>query len=120
MKHIGDSAKATIGKLRLRPRFTVVHHPVREKFGLTMIEYALIDSIDQLSHRPDHPWCTVSKNELADFLDIARRTVFNTIKKALAEDLIEKNDRGDLRTTRPLDRAGAAIQCSRTPIIIGP
>ena len=97
MKRVGE---VPTRQFTLRPRFTVVHHPVREKFGLTMIEYALIDSIDQLSHRPDHPWCTTPKEALADFLNIARRSVFNGIKTGIENDLLEKNDRGDLRTTQ--------------------
>lgn len=96
MKSIGDMPKK---QFSLRPRFTVVHHPVREKFELSMIEYALIDSIDQLSHRPEHPWCTISKDALADFLSVARRSVFNAIKRGIELELLEKNDRGDLRTT---------------------
>lgn len=65
-----------------------------------MIEYSLIDSIDQLSHRPDHPWCTIPKEALASFLSIARRSIFNGIKKGIELNLLEKNDRGDLRTTQ--------------------
>ena len=42
---------------RLQPRFTIVHHPVREKFALSLTTYAVIDSVHQLSHRPDHAWC---------------------------------------------------------------
>ncbi len=64
-----------------------------------MIEYALIDSIDQLSHRHDHPWCTTPKETLGDFLSVARRSVFNAIKMGIEKGLIEKNERGDLRTT---------------------
>lgn len=96
MKSIGDMPKK---QFSLRPRFTVVHHPVREKFGLSMIEYALIDSIDQLSHRQDHPWCTTPKEALGDFLNVARRSVFNAIKAGIESGLLEKNERGDLRTT---------------------
>ena len=65
-----------------------------------MIEYALIDSIDQLSHRPDHPWCTTPKEALADFLNVARRSVFNAISTGVEKGLLEKNERGDLRTTQ--------------------
>lgn len=97
MKSIGDVGTK---KFTLRPRFTVVHHPVRAKFGLSVIEYFLIDSIDQLSHRPDHPWCTTPKDDLAEFLDVARRSVFNAIKVGIEKGLLEKNDRGDLRSTQ--------------------
>ncbi len=84
---------------RLQPRFTIVHHPVRQKFSLSLTTYAVIDSVHQLSHRPDHPWCSQSKLEMAKFLDVSERQVFRAIKEGLEKDLIEKNDRGDLRTT---------------------
>ena len=48
--HIGNYlAKKTF---RLQTRFTIVHHPVRQKFGLSLTTYAVIDSVHQLSHRP--------------------------------------------------------------------
>ena len=84
----------------LMPRFTVVHHPIREKFDLTMAAYALIDSIDQLSHRPDHPWCETKKEALGQFIGIVRSTVYKAIDDGLEKGLIEKNERGDLRTTQ--------------------
>jgi len=67
--HIGNylAKKA----FRLQPRFTIVHHPVRQKFSLSLTTYAVIDSVHQLSHRPDHPWCSQSKLEMAKFLDVS-------------------------------------------------
>ena len=84
---------------RLQPRFTIVHHPVRQKFALSLTTYAVIDSVHQLSHRPDHPWCSQSKLEMARFLDVSERQVFRAINEGLKKDLLEKSDRGDLRTT---------------------
>ena len=86
-------------KFRLQPRFTIVHHPVRQKFGLSLTTYAVIDSVHQLSHRPDHPWCSQSKLEIARFLDVSERQVFRAVKEGLEKNLLEKSDRGDLRTT---------------------
>jgi len=81
------------------PRFTIVHHPIRQKFGLSMAHYALIDSVDQLSRRHDHPWCETKKQDLADFLEIARSTVYEAIKLGIEKGLLEKNEKGELRTT---------------------
>ena len=84
----------------LQPRFTVTHHPVRKKFGLSHNSYAVVDSIHQLSHRPNHPWCTQSKSQIARFLDMSERQVFRAINEGLEKGLIEKNEpRGDLRTS---------------------
>jgi hypothetical protein len=87
-------------QFKLKPRFTVVHHPLREKFSLSFTTYAIIDSVHQLSHRPDHPWCSQSKSELARFLDISERSAYRSISEGLEKGLMEKNDRGDLRSTR--------------------
>lgn len=86
-------------KFRLQPRFTIVHHPVRVKFGLSFSAYAIIDSIHQLSHRPDHPWCSTSKEKLGNFLNVSRKTAHTAIAEGLEKGLLEKNERGDLRTT---------------------
>ncbi len=75
-------------KFSLAPRFTIVHHPIKEKFGLTFSAYAIIDSVHQLSHRPDHPWCTVSKEKLGTFLDVGRTTVHKAINDDLELGLI--------------------------------
>ncbi len=95
--HIADLLSKK--QFRLQPRFTIIHHPIREKFGLSLSTYAVIDSIHQLSHRPDYPWCTTPKDKLADFLSFSRRTVFNAISEGIEKGLLEKNDRGDLRST---------------------
>jgi hypothetical protein len=84
---------------RLQPRFTIIHHPVREKFGLSFSAYAVMDSIHQLSHRPDHPWCTTPKEKLAKFLNVSRKTVHAAIAAGIEKGLLEKNERGDLRST---------------------
>jgi len=96
--HIGDELNKR--KFRLQPRFTIIHHPIREKHGLSFTAYAVIYSVHQLSHRPDYPWCTMSKEKLGDFLDVTRPTVHRAIKDGLDEGLLEKNDRGDYRSTQ--------------------
>lgn len=65
-----------------------------------MAAYALIDSIDQLSHRPNHPWCERKKEDLALFIGVVRSTVYEAIKQGLEADLLEKNEKGELRTTQ--------------------
>ncbi len=86
-------------KFHLQPRFTIIHHPIREKFDLSFSAYAVIDSIHQLSHRPDHPWCSTPKEKLGNFLNVTRKTVHTAIADGLEKELLDKNARGDLRTT---------------------
>jgi hypothetical protein len=99
------AAKTQIGdylatkSFRLQPRFTIVHHAVRQKFDLSLTTYAVIDSVHQLSHRPDHPWCIQSKLEIAKFLDVSERQVFRAVRQGLENRLLEKSARGGLRTT---------------------
>ena len=90
-----------VAKKTFRPplRFTTIHHPVKKKLGISFSTYAVMDSIYHLSHRPNHPWCTYTKKDLATFLDITDRTVYSAINEGLRLGLLEKNDRGDLRTT---------------------
>lgn len=83
----------------LQPRFCTIYHPIRVELGLTVNEYVIIDGINQLSHKPDHPWCTTSKDAMEEFTGISRRTIFRAIEKGIENELLEKNERGDLRTT---------------------
>ena len=96
---IGKYLEGTLGKIKLMPRYTTIIHQVRKRLGLSNNEYCVIDSIDKLSNKPEHPYCTRSKDELADWLEIGRRTVFRAIDVGLEKGLLEKNDRGDLRST---------------------
>ena len=83
-----------------KPTFTTVLHPVREKLGLSWIEYGVFDSIHHLSHSErQYPYCTMSKKHLAKFLGVSERFIYKTIKKGEAKQIIERNERGDLRTT---------------------
>ena len=83
-----------------RPRYTVVLHPVRQKFELSLNTYAVIDSVHKLSSsNPNYQWCTMSKEDLAEFLVVSRSTVFRSIDEALKKGLIEKNPDGFLRAT---------------------
>lgn len=101
MEHIRGLAEKNKKKFTKKPRYTMVLHDVREKLGLSVNTYVVIDAVHKLSHSDlNHFWCTVSKDKLADFLGLGRRTVFRSIDEAFENNLMEKNDRGDLRTTQ--------------------
>jgi hypothetical protein len=83
-------------------RYIIIIPQVLSKFNLTYEEYAVIQSIHNLSTTsPKFNWCTASKDQISEFLQISRRTVFNAINKGLSLGLIEKNteNRNYLRTT---------------------
>lgn len=86
-------------RFKKRPRYSMVFHDVREKLDLSLNTYVVIDSIHKLSASdPRFPYCIMSKNDIADFLRISRRTVFRSIDEAEQMGLIERSERG-LRAT---------------------
>ena len=95
------SFKEAVAKTKFvrAPKFTLIHHPVRKKFNLTCNDYTVIDSIHNLSHNPDHPWCSESKAKIADFVGMSERQVFRAIIKGEELGLIEKHETGALRST---------------------
>ena len=97
MKHAGELFNKT--KIKKRPRYTVVLHDVREKLGLSLNTYVVVDSIHKLSTSdPKFPYCVMSKADLAKFLRLADRTVFRALNEAEELGLIERQDYG-VRTT---------------------
>ena len=98
-----------------RPKYTTILHQVRIHFDLNLSEYVVIDSINKFSRRGDHPWCTASKEQIAKFLGIGERTVWRAIDKGTTQNLIEKNDRGDLRATDKWINEVELYQSKRSP-----
>lgn len=80
-------------------RYTIVHHPVRLKFGLTMADYAVVDSVDQLSNTDKFPYCQKLQDRIGKFLGYSRQTVSTGMKKGSEKGLLEKNSKGEYRTT---------------------
>ncbi len=92
----GDFHKASdfLDKTRFkkRPRYTLVLHEVREKLGISVSAYMVIDSIHKLSSTsPKYPYCTMSKEDMASFLNIGRATVFRALNEGLKKKLIERS-----------------------------
>ena len=101
MKQLGDFIDRNDKRYRKKPQFTTIHHVVKDKFDLSLATYAVIDSVHVLSHTDqNYYYCVESKEGIADFLKISRRTVFNALKEALEKGLVEKNPSGHLRTTQ--------------------
>lgn len=88
------------GRFKKRPRYSMVFHDVREKLGLSLNTYVVIDSIHKLcTSDPRFPYCVMSKEDMAKFLELGRRTIFRCIDDAEKLQLIERNEHG-LRTTQ--------------------
>ncbi len=101
MKRIGEITKASGKKYSVRPRYSVVLHDVREKLDLSLTTYVVIDSVHKLSRtNPNHPYCTMSKEQLAEFLKLGRATVFRAIQDGETKGLLERTREGFLRSTQ--------------------
>lgn len=82
--------------------FTTIIHAVRRRLGITCNEYCVVDTVcfkmnDPKSRQPG--WCTQSRQELADELGFAKRTIQNMVGDLKEAGLIEENEFFYLRTT---------------------
>ena len=101
MKRIGEITEADKKRYGVRPRYTMVLHQVREKLGLSLATYVVIDSIHKLSRSdPRYQWCMMSKENLAAFLKLGRTTVFRAITTAVQKGLVDRSPEGLLRSTQ--------------------
>ncbi len=83
----------------------MVLHDVREKLGLSLSTYVVIDSIHKLSSSDrKYPFCIMSKAHLAEFLKLGERTVYRSLNEAEEAGLIERAEYG-LRATEKWIRA---------------
>ncbi|MEP2164071.1 MAG: hypothetical protein ABJP87_04525 [Bauldia litoralis] len=82
-------------RFKKRPRYSLVLHDVRDKLDISLTTFVVIDSIHKLSSSDVRfPYCVMSKNDIADFLKISRRTVFRSIDEAENLGLIERSEHG--------------------------
>ena len=84
-------------------RFTHVDHTIREKYDLTMNEYAIADSIYKLQGMNAGALCYASKEYLSSFINLSRRATINILNKLVEKGLVVRLG-GDLRTTEKWDR----------------
>ncbi len=96
-KSIGGFVSKT--RFKKRPRYSMVFHDVRDKLGLSLNTYVVVDSIHKLSSsNRKYPFCIMSKADLAKFLKLSERTVFRSLNEAEEAGLIERVEHG-LRAT---------------------
>ena len=86
-------------------RYTMIWHTVRKEFGISLIEYATVDTIHGLSNNRVVPgWCYASRQGLASMLGVTRQGLNKIIDRLtdLEKDLLLVEDdpeTGYLRTT---------------------
>jgi hypothetical protein len=86
------------------PIYTTIIHQARIKLEITNNEYCVADVIYHLSNNPASKipgWCFASREVIADFLGLARRSICTIIDKLVEMELVEKDEQTKyLRTTK--------------------
>lgn len=81
--------------------FININNITRKKLDLTMNEYCLCDMIYHLSNNPKYNWCVMSKERMANELNLSKQSIHSLINKMIKKWLIEKDDKTNfLRTTQ--------------------
>ena len=70
--------------------YTTIIHPIRKHFSLSCNEYCVLDTIMRMQNNESH-WCYMSKDTMANDLDLSKQAVLNIITKLVEKDLIVKN-----------------------------
>src|SRR3989304_6342828 len=96
--------------------YTTIIHPIRKALMLSMNEYAVLDSIYQLSNNKKFKgWCIKSKESLAKDLDLSERTIHYMIEGLVKKTLIIKNKHGHLRPCEEY----CTLMAEKSDIMIG-
>ncbi len=81
-----------------RADFCTVDFRKKRESALTLNEYVLLDITARLSD--GNGWCDVSKDCLADILNISRQSIFNLINKLINNNWLERDSKTKfIRTT---------------------
>ena len=70
--------------------YTTIIHPIRKHFILSCNEYCVLDTIMRMQNNESH-WCYMSKDTMANDLDLSKQAVLNIITKLVEKELIVKN-----------------------------
>ena len=70
--------------------YTTIIHPIRKHFSLSCNEYCVLDTIMRMQNNESH-WCYMSKDTMANDLDLSKQAVLNIITKLVEKELIVKN-----------------------------
>ena len=72
--------------------YTTIIHPVRKAFHLSCNEYCVLDTILRLQCN-DSYWCYMSRETMADNLDLSKQSILNIIKGLIAKGLVIKHEK---------------------------
>lgn len=70
--------------------YTTIIHPIRKHFSLSCNDYCVLDTIMRMQNNESN-WCYMSKDTMANDLDLSKQAVLNIITKLVEKELIVKN-----------------------------
>ena len=105
--------------------YSTIFHDARRKMGLTVNEYCLVDYIFKWQGNPMAPrpgWCSKTRFEMAEFLDITERGIRKMLARLDEMSIVEINTgTRDVRATRAwFDAVIAENQRLERPMKFGP
>lgn len=77
--------------------YTTILHSVKKQFGLTELDYCIIDTIARLSAggtATHKGWCNASNKTISDALYTSPKNIISVTKKAIQKGLLEVMDMG--------------------------
>lgn len=74
---------------------TVIHHRIRIEFGLSLVEYCVIDAIKEDIKKNNTEWATVEAKEYMNSLGVSKATIYNALHSLQEKDLILKSSKND-------------------------
>ena len=83
--------------------FTTILHHVRKQFSLSCNDYCVVELIHFKMNDPESKtdgWCTFSRQQFANELDLSRQTIITILQKLKEKGLIEENETSFLRTSK--------------------
>lgn len=102
--------------LKMQERSTVVWYEVKEKLGLSLSEYAVVDLIDRLvgsARGPTSPvfsQCETSKATLARYLGMSKSGVFRIVDRLVKKGVLLKGKEDTAHYVSLADRWHDAIE----------
>jgi hypothetical protein len=70
--------------------YTTIIHPVRKAFHLSCNEYCVLDTILRMQNN-DAQWCYMSRETMADDLDLSKQSILNIVKGLILKGLVIKH-----------------------------
>jgi DNA-binding XRE family transcriptional regulator len=72
--------------------YTTIIHPVRKALHLSCNEYCVLDTILRMQNNDSH-WCYMSRETMADDLDLSKQSILNILKGLIARGLVVKHEK---------------------------